>query len=64
MIISPGRRRRLDDEGLLPDPSPDRAQCVAAANAIRREFGDVIGENQATNIAYVALVAARAEALS
>ena len=37
----------------------DNAEQVAATNAIRREYGRVIGEGQAHNIAYTALVAAR-----
>ena len=42
----------------LPDPS-DSAQLLAAQKAILREYGRVIGEQQAANIAYHVLAAAR-----
>jgi len=41
-----------------PDPS-DKAQIEASKRAIIREYGRVIGEQQAENIAYHVLVAAR-----
>lgn len=41
-----------------PDPSSEK-QIAAAQRAILREYGNVIGENQARNIAYYALVGAR-----
>lgn len=41
-------------------PNPSRAsQVLAGQRAIMREYGSVIGENQARNIAYHVLVAAR-----
>lgn len=47
----------------LPDPAPSRPQCQAAKAAILREYGRVIGEQQAENIAYTVLVAARVVAI-
>ncbi len=44
-----------------PDPSSS-AQIEAAKLAIQREYGRVIGEQQAKNIAYHVLVAARGAA--
>jgi hypothetical protein len=40
-------------------PDADNTEIEAGAKAIVREFGSVIGENQARNIAYITLVAAR-----
>lgn len=37
----------------------NNTEINAAAGAISRDYGKVIGENQARNIAYIALVAAR-----
>jgi len=40
-------------------PDVDETEIAGAAKSIRRDYGDVIGENQARNIAYTALVGAR-----
>ncbi len=40
-------------------PDVDETEIRGAARAILRHFGSVIGESQASNIAYVALVGAR-----
>lgn len=47
-----------NEKGHRPDPS-SATQVLAAQRAIMREYGNVIGENQARNIAYHALVGAR-----
>ncbi len=44
-----------------PDPSSS-AQIAACKLAIMREYGKVIGEQQAENIAYHVLIAARGAA--
>lgn len=41
-------------------PDVDEVEQAGAAEAILREFGSVIGENEARNIAYYALLGARA----
>lgn len=43
----------------MSKPDVDTTEIEGAAKAIRRDYGAVIGENQARNIAYVALVGAR-----
>lgn len=40
-------------------PDCDEVEIAGAVKAILREYGDVIGDNQARNIAYTALVGAR-----
>jgi len=41
-------------------PEVDEVEIAGAVKSIRHEYGNVIGENQARNIAYVVLVGARA----
>lgn len=41
-------------------PDVDEVEIAGATKSIRQGYGDVIGENQARNIAYTALVGARA----
>lgn len=40
-------------------PDVDETEIVGAARAIMSKYGDVIGKDQAHNIAYIALVGAR-----
>jgi hypothetical protein len=40
-------------------PDVDEIEITGATKAIRMDYGDVIGESQARNIAYTALVGAR-----
>lgn len=41
-------------------PDVDETEISAGAKAVVYKYGDVIGENQARNIVYIALCAARA----
>jgi hypothetical protein len=41
-------------------PDVDEIEITGAAKEISREYGTVIGDQQARNIAYIALVGARA----
>lgn len=41
-------------------PDVDEIEIAGAAKDLRLKFGNVIGKNQARNLAYVALVGARA----
>lgn len=52
-------QRQMVEADHRPDPS-SASQVLAGQRAIVREYGSVIGENQARNIAYHVLVAARA----
>lgn len=40
-------------------PDVDEVEIAGAAREIHMKYGDVIGENQARNIAYIALIGAR-----
>ncbi len=56
-------RKALDEMGVLPDPSENGRQSLAAVEAVMLRYGVVIGLSRARNIVHDVLVAARNAAI-